>query len=149
MLTLTLGLFALFVLPGAYAHSTSSGRTATAVLAGIWLPTAFYALNRARGTTTLTPEGMRLRTAVSRRLIPWHTVTRIEAQRRTGRGGLCWYVARAHLVRGRPVVLPGVLSEHQQDEVFRAVLETLDQYRERARPSARAPLTSPADPRSA
>ncbi|MFD9859260.1 PH domain-containing protein [Streptomyces alboflavus] len=149
VVTVTLGLIALFVLPGAYAHSTSSGRTATTVLAGIWLPTAFYALNRASGTTTLTPEGMRLRTAVSRRLIPWHTVTRIEAERRTGRGGRCWYVIRAHLVQGRPVVLPGALSEHQQDEAFRAALHTIDRYRARHSPPARAPLTSPADPRSA
>ncbi|MFD0415605.1 PH domain-containing protein [Streptomyces sp. NPDC127108] len=149
VVTLTLGLIALFVLPGAYAHSTSSGRTATAVLAGIWLPTAFYVVNRASGTTTLTPEGLRLRTAVSRRLIPWHTVTRIEAERRTGRGGVRWYVARAHLVRGRPVVLPGALAEGRQDEAFRASLEALDRYWERTRPPAEGVLTSPADPRSA
>lgn len=148
MLTLTLGLIALFVLPQAYAHSAGSGRTATAVLAAIWLPGACYTLNRAFGTTTLTPEGMRLRTAVSRRRIPWHTVTRIEAQRRTGRGGVSWWVARAHLVHGRPVVLPGVLSEPVQDEAFRAHLRVLDAYWERTRPAGR-PLTSPADPRSA
>ncbi|WJV50593.1 PH domain-containing protein [Streptomyces flavofungini] len=134
VLTLTLGLIALFVLPGAYAHSTSSGRTATTVLAGIWLPTAFYVMNRANGTTTLTPAGMRIRTVVSRRLIPWHTVTRVEAQRRTGRGGVAWYVARAHLVHGRPVVLPGALADGRQDEEFRAAVEAVERYWERARP---------------
>ncbi|GHC52957.1 PH domain-containing protein [Streptomyces flavofungini] len=149
VLTLTLGLIALFVLPQAYAHTTGSGRTATAVLAAIWLPGAFYTLNRAYGTTTLTPEGMRLRTAVSRRRIPWHTVTRIEAERRTGRGGVSWWVARAHLVHGRPVVLPGALADGRQDEAFRASLEALGRYGERNRPPAEGALTSPADPRSA
>ncbi|WP_157877677.1 PH domain-containing protein [Streptomyces kanamyceticus] len=129
VVTVTLGLIALFVLPRAYANTTSSGAIATTVFAGIWLPSVFYILNRTFGTTTLTPEGMRFRTAVSRRLIPWHKITRIEDEHRTGRGGASWWVIRAHLTRGRPVVLPGVLSEGRRDEQFLATLRTLHEYR--------------------
>ncbi|MFJ2771024.1 PH domain-containing protein [Streptomyces sp. NPDC087300] len=128
VVTVTLGLIALFVLPGTYANTTGSGAIATTVLAAIWVPTAFYTLNRAFGTTTLTPEGMRFRTVASRRLIPWHEITRIEDQHRTGRGGVSWWVVRAHLTRGRPVVLPGTLSEGRRDEQFLTTLRTLDAY---------------------
>ncbi|MGW2230817.1 hypothetical protein [Streptomyces formicae] len=129
VVTVALGSMALFVLPRAYANTTSSGAVATTVFTAIWLPSVFYVLNRSFGTTTLTPEGMRFSTAVSRRLVPWHEITRIEEEHRTGRGGASWWVIRAHLTRGRPVVLPGALCDGRQDERFLATLRTLHEYR--------------------
>ncbi|MFE6774581.1 hypothetical protein [Streptomyces sp. NPDC057702] len=126
--TLLLGLFAWYVLPRAYATGPDSGLVATVVLAGIWLPTAFYTLNRAYGATVLTAGGVRFRTAVSRRTIPWHQVTRFEARERSGRGAVRWWVIRAHRSTGRPLVLPGSLAQHGADEAFQATLDTLDRH---------------------
>ncbi|MFT2017062.1 hypothetical protein ACMA1D_14620 [Streptomyces sp. 796.1] len=137
--TVLLGLGAVFVLPRAYATSGESGAVATVVFAGIWLPTAFYALNRAFGMTLLTPEGVRFRTAVSRRLIPWHRITRFEAQERTGRHAVRWWVIRAHRTHGRPLVLPGSLAQGAMDETFRAALDTLDQHLRAAAAGASPP----------
>ncbi|QMU70243.1 PH domain-containing protein [Streptacidiphilus sp. P02-A3a] len=78
------------------------------------------------GVTELAPEGMRLRTLVSRRRIPWSDVTMVEAQRRSGRGG-SWWVVRVHLLHGRPVVLPGAMQSQrgQNESGFRTSVDTI------------------------
>ncbi|WP_433916995.1 PH domain-containing protein [Streptomyces sp. NBC_01744] len=115
---MTLVIVGIGLLPFASSRDLSLGNRSSllALITTILLPCIFYSINRMLGITLLTPEGMQLRTLVSRRRIPWDDITKIEVERRSGQGGP-WQVVRVHVARGRPVVLPGAMqSLRGQDE---------------------------------
>ena len=127
--TLLMGTLALYAILKAYAASLGERWFLPVMFAVMWLPCAFYVVNRMFGVTGLSQEGMRLRTLVSRRRIPWREVTAVEVRRRSGRGG-SWQVVRVQLVHGRPVVLPGAMQSQMAQNAagFAASVATICSY---------------------
>jgi hypothetical protein len=84
-------------------------------------------IKQARGVTRLTPDGLRLQSLVTRRLIPWAEVVSFEERRRSNRGGPYWDV-RVHRTSGRPLAMPGLFTSGRRDQAFDENLVQLHTY---------------------
>ncbi|MFF1278920.1 PH domain-containing protein [Streptomyces marokkonensis] len=74
----------------------------------------FGMLNWIYGQTLLTTTGLKFRTFVSRRSIPWSEVAGIESRQRVSRSGI-WWDLRVVRARGRSLTLPGTLTNRMMD----------------------------------
>ncbi len=116
---------ALFSLKGGFTM------TKTAVLAPIvWalaMPVMIRVSGRMLGSTTVGLAGLRTRTLVTRRAIPWDEVTALEIHTLSGRGGNAGHILQAHRANGRPLDLPGVFatSSRAGDPEFVATVEAI------------------------
>lgn len=79
----------------------------------------FSTINSIYGRVLLTATGLEFRTFVSRRVVLWSEVARIEKRQRVSRSGIWWdlRVARAH---GRSLTIPGTLTSRMTDDGCRA-----------------------------
>lgn len=77
----------------------------------------FSTINSIYGRVLLTATGLEFRTFVSRRVVPWSEVARIEKRQRVSRSGIWWdlRVVRAH---GRSLMIPGTLTNRMTDAEF-------------------------------
>ncbi len=66
------------------------------------------------GQALLTATGLQFRTFVSRRVVPWSEVARIEERHRTTRSGT-WCSLRVVRARGRSLTIPGTLTNRFMD----------------------------------
>jgi hypothetical protein len=67
-------------------------------------------INTIYGQVLLTMAGLELRTFVSRRVVPWSEVARIEERRRVRRSGT-WSDLRVIRTHGRSLTIPGTLTQ--------------------------------------
>ncbi|WP_435211319.1 hypothetical protein [Streptomyces sp. bgisy034] len=66
------------------------------------------------GRVLLTATGLEFRTLVSRRVVPWSEVARIEKRQRVSRSGI-WWDLRVVRVRGRSLTIPGTFTNRMTD----------------------------------
>jgi hypothetical protein len=93
----------------------------------IWIPGAIYMADKTFGITKITEEGMQCRTLLGWRRVAWNDVTQIEVQRNAGRNGTVWWIVRAHCSQGKPIRIPGVMSnsEGPDREGFQERVDTI------------------------
>ncbi|MDX2549135.1 hypothetical protein ACOT81_04590 [Streptomyces sp. WI04-05B] len=74
----------------------------------------FSTINSIYGRVLLTATGLEFRTFVSRRVVPWSEVARVEKRQRVSRSGIWWdlRVVRAH---GRSLTIPGTFTNRMTD----------------------------------
>ncbi|MEX3105264.1 MULTISPECIES: hypothetical protein [unclassified Streptomyces] len=97
-----------------------------------WLGAVSYMVNRGYGRTLLTSDGMRFRTFLSHRMVPWSDVVRIEKREHTTRSGMWWDV-KAVRSRGRALTVPGAFSHRRDDPHFEQKVATIRAYWRHAR----------------
>ncbi|MEU8539453.1 PH domain-containing protein [Streptomyces sp. NPDC048717] len=97
----------------------------------LYLVAIFDMVNRIYGRTLLTAAGMELRTLVSRRRVPWSEIAGVEERRRTTRSGT-WTHLRITRHRGRPLALPGTLTNRIWDAELDRKQVAIQEYRSRA-----------------
>ncbi|MFC8519009.1 PH domain-containing protein [Streptomyces sp. NPDC057257] len=71
-------------------------------------------INVIYGQVLLTTKGLEFRTFVSRRVVPWSEVARIEERQRVSRSGT-WSELRVIRAHGRSLTLPGTLTNRVMD----------------------------------
>ncbi|MGW3143066.1 hypothetical protein [Streptomyces sp. NPDC001139] len=71
-------------------------------------------INSIYGQVLLTTRGLEFRTFVSRRVVPWSEVARIEERQRVSRSGT-WSDLRVIRAHGRSVTIPGTLTNRVMD----------------------------------
>ncbi|MCI3276641.1 PH domain-containing protein [Streptomyces cylindrosporus] len=71
-------------------------------------------INLIYGQVLLTTTGLEFRTFVSRRVVPWSEVARIEERQRVSRSGT-WSELRVIRAHGRSLTLPGTLTNRVMD----------------------------------
>jgi hypothetical protein len=71
-------------------------------------------INTIYGQVLLTMAGLELHTFVSRRVVPWSEVARIEERRRVRRSGT-WSDLRVIRTHGRSLTIPGTLTNRVLD----------------------------------
>ncbi|MFC7908412.1 hypothetical protein ACFW20_08050 [Streptomyces nigra] len=72
------------------------------------------AINSIYGQVLLTTTGLEFRTFVSRRVVPWSEVARIEERQRVSRSGT-WSDLRLIRAHGRSLTIPGTLTNRVMD----------------------------------
>ncbi|MFG2111283.1 PH domain-containing protein [Streptomyces sp. NPDC048718] len=107
----------------------------------LYLVVIFDMVNRIYGRTLLTAAGMELRTLVSRRRVPWSEIAGVEERLRTTRSGT-WTDLRITRHRGRPLALPGTLTNRIWDAELDHKQVAIQEYRSRA--TAAAPTSAQA-----
>ncbi|BAU85161.1 hypothetical protein SLA_4273 [Streptomyces laurentii] len=104
------------------------------------LAAALDMINRIRGRTRLTAAGMEFRTLVRRRRVPWSEIAGIEERHRTSRGGT-WTDLRVVRLHGRPLAVPGTMTNRMRDAELDRKQVAIREYRSRA---AAAPTSTEA-----
>ncbi len=77
----------------------------------------FSTINSIYGRVLLTATGLEFRTFVSRRVVPWSEVVRIEERQRVSRSGI-WWELRIVRARGRSLTIPGTFTNRMTDAEF-------------------------------
>ncbi|MEU1084273.1 hypothetical protein ABZ368_29250 [Streptomyces sp. NPDC005908] len=71
-------------------------------------------INSIYGRVLLTATGLEFRTFVSRRVVLWSEVARIEKRQRVSRSGI-WWDLRVVRARGRSLTIPGTFTNRMMD----------------------------------
>ncbi|MEU7405363.1 hypothetical protein [Streptomyces sp. NPDC044948] len=82
-------------------------------------------INSLYGHVLLSASGLEFRTFVSRRVVPWNEVARVEKRQRVSRSGI-WSDLRVIRAHGRSLPIPGTLTNRMADaelERKRAVIQ--------------------------
>lgn len=74
----------------------------------------FSTINSIYGRVLLTATGLEFRTLVSRRVVPWSEVGRVEKRQRVSRSGI-WWDLRVVRVHGRSLTIPGTFTNRMMD----------------------------------
>lgn len=80
----------------------------------VYLVNLLSAVNSIYGQVLLTARGLEFRTFVSRRVVPWSEVARIEERRRVTRS-TTWSELRVVRAHGRSLTIPGTLTTRLMD----------------------------------